>query len=82
MPTFNLSSKPDDASMAVEQPPPVVSELSLRMEDLTFTETPPSRSLADSLANLIHNRDNNKPSDFDSTLGKTLGKTLFRKIFL
>ena len=66
MPAFNLSSKPDEEPVA--EPP---ASLPLRVEDLPMTETPPSRSLADSLAALIQGMDY-KPNNFDSSLGKSL----------
>lgn len=64
MPAFNLSTKPDEEPV----PEPVPASIPLRVEDLPMTETPPSRSLADSLAALIQGMDY-KPNNFDSSLG-------------
>jgi len=54
MPSFNLNSKYEE--IADESLENCVGDLPLRLEDLTFNETPPSRSLADSLSALIQGR--------------------------
>lgn len=64
MPSFNLTTKQEEPAL-VE---PGASELPLRMEDLTFADPPPSRSLAHSLATLIQGMDSN--SSFDPALGE------------
>jgi len=61
MPAFNLSGRGDE-----EPEPPT---LPIRLEDVPFSEAPPSRSLFDALSGLIHAQDRH-PSSFDPSLGK------------